>query len=76
MLLVSELAERLANELLERGDGIRDPCESALGYSLAEAQAGERMNGFRTRIGNSRADGAAVGRAVGMGETELRAGRA
>ena len=73
---MSELAERLADELLEGGDGVRDSCQGALGYALEEAQAGEGSKGLRTRIGNSGGDGAAVGRAVGMGEMQLRGRRA
>ena len=71
MLLVSELAERLPDDLLEGGNGLRDSCERALHLAFAEAQVGEGSKGFRTRIGNGGLGRASVGRAVGMGEMEV-----
>ena len=38
--------------------------------------AGQGSKGFRTRIGNGGSDGAAVGRAFGMSEIQVRGGRA
>jgi len=76
VLLVSELAEPFADELLEGGDGMRDPCERALGFALAEAEAAEGLKRFRARVAHCRPDRAAVRRAVGMGEVQLRGSRA
>ena len=39
LLLSSELAERLADELLERGTGLWNACEGAFGLAVAEAHA-------------------------------------
>ena len=69
LLLRSELAQRLPNELLNGRDGSRTSCESALGVTLAEAKASERLKGFRPNIGSSWGDGATVGRAVRVRET-------
>ena len=38
--------------------------------------AGEGSKGFRTHVGNGGSDGAAVGRAIGMSEIQVRGGRA
>jgi hypothetical protein len=72
VLLRRKLAKRLPNELFERGGGIRNSCESALGVALAEAKASERLKGFRPRVRSSRADDATVRRAVGVEETRRR----
>jgi len=68
LLLGSELAQRLPDELLEGGNGIRDFHESALGITLAEAEASEGLKGFRSHVGNSGAHDAAVRRAVSVEE--------
>jgi hypothetical protein len=75
-LLRSELAERLADELLEGGDGLWNSCEGALGLAVAKAHPGEGSKGFRARVGNSGSDGAAVGRAFRMREIQVRGSRA
>ena len=75
LLLRSELAERLADEPLEGRDGLGNSCQGAFGLAFAEAHAGQRTKGLRPRIGNSGSDGAAVGRAVGMGEIQVRGSR-
>jgi hypothetical protein len=72
LLSRNELAERLADELLQGGDRLRDFRERAFGITLAKAQGGERLKGLRTCIGNGGSEGPAVGRAVGMAEAELR----
>jgi hypothetical protein len=64
----SELAERVPDELVEGGDGIRDLCENALGVALAEAKAQKRLKGLLPYIGSSWTDGATVRRAVGVEE--------
>ena len=71
-LLRNELEKRLANDLLDRGDGARNFRKSALGLSFAEAHADEGLKCLRTQIGNGCDDGAAVWRAVGMREMEFR----
>ena len=72
LLLGRELAKRLPDELLEGRDGDRNFGESALGITLAKAQASEGLKGFRPRIGSSWGDDATVGRAIGMSETRRR----
>jgi hypothetical protein len=64
----SEFAQRLPDQLLEGADPIRDLCESALGIALAEAQAPERVKGFRPYLNSSCAHRGAVARPVRMGE--------
>jgi len=76
LLLRSELAERLADELVERGTGLWNACKGAFGLAVAEAHAREGSKGFRTHIGNGGSDGAAIGSAVGVGELQVRGRRA
>ena len=76
LLLRSELAERLEDELLERGTGLWNACKGAFGLAVAEAHARERSEGFRSRIGNGGIYGAAIAGALGMGEVQVRGSRA
>ena len=76
LLLRSELAKRLADELLEGGNRLWNACEGASDLAVAEAHPGESSKGFRTHIGNSGSNGAAVGGAFRMGELQLRGSRA
>ena len=71
LLLRSELAECLADELLERGDRVGNSRESALGFAFAETHANEGSKGFRSVIRNGGSDGTAVARAVSMGEIQV-----
>ena len=71
LLLTSELAERVADELLEGRDGIWNACESAFDLAVAESHAGEGSKRLRTRIGSGGSDGAAVARALGVGEIKV-----
>ena len=76
LLLSSELAERLADELLEGGDGMWNSREGASDLAVAEAHTREGSKGFRTRIGNGGGDGAAIGSAFCVGELQVRGRRA
>ena len=47
---------------------MRNACQSALRFTLAEAHADESLKGFRSHVGDSGADGAAIGSTVGVGK--------
>jgi hypothetical protein len=71
LLLRIQLAERLTDELLERVAGLWNACEGAFHLAFAEAHAGESLKRLRSRIGNGGSDGAAVARALGVGEIKV-----
>ena len=75
-LLRSELAKRLPNDLFERTDGMRNACQSALRFTLAEAHADESLKRLRACVSDGGTDGAAVRSAIGVGEKEPGSGRA
>ena len=76
LLLRSELAERLADELLEGGDGMWNACKGAFGLAVTKAHARKSSKGFRTHISNGGSNGAAIGRAFCVGELQVRGRRA
>ena len=71
-MLRNELEKRLPDEVLQRVDRARDFLECSLRVAFAEAHASKGLKSLRTRIGRSGSDSAAVRRAVGMGEAQLR----
>src|SRR6187399_1009576 len=71
-LLRNELEKCLADEVLQQVHRAWDLLEGALRVAFAEAHASKGLKSLRTRIGRSGSDSAAVRRAVGMGEAQLR----
>ena len=70
-LLRNELEKGLADEVLQQVHRAWDLLEGALRVAFAEAHASKGLKSLRTRVGSDRDNGAAVGRAVGVGETQL-----
>src|SRR6187399_1684083 len=75
-LLMSELAKRLPDDLLERRDRMRNAGESAVGFGFAKAHTNEGLKRLCACVSDGGTDGAAVRSAIGVGEREPGSGRA